>query len=382
MNICFSVDDSIYRFGGVQYNVLTLAKWCADQGHTVTILHSPNPSVKGFTLPDGITVIPVAQGFDIKGLSFNGSVSPFPGFGSKKEIKKLLLEKQFDVIYFNYPFSPFVSSIVAKTAKKLRKKGLVKTKLIATVLIYVEENLIPRLGNKGLALINRRAIKSLDVVTHCSDAAKEYVRNYLNSESVFVPLSTDDNQIGDKLLRPVSEKLSVLFFGRLELRKGVLDFIEALNKVPRHLLDTADITIAGGAGVLEKEAKALVTQYKLPVTFKLNVPDAEKRECFRKADIAVFPAKYGESFGIVLVEAMSYGCAVLGYANAGYAFTMGGFKEETLANVNDIATLSMKLTELLQHPEQAQNLGKRLKEYFLKNYSVDVVGKRMLELAQ
>lgn len=381
MNICFSVDDSLYRWGGVQYNVLTLAKWCASQGHKVTILHSENPSVKAYPLPEGIEAISIARGFDIKGLNFNGSVSPFPGFARKNDVKRILEEKQFDCIYFNYPFSPFISGIIVKIAKKLKKQKKIHTKLVATVLIYVEENLIPRLGNKALALINRKAINSFDVITHCSDAAKEYVDNYLKKPSVYVPLSTEDNK-GKSESETKKDILSILFFGRFEVRKGIIDFIEAIQKLPSELKDQANFVIAGGGGILLEEAQNLVKLYNLPINFKIKLSDAEKEACFRKADLTVFPAKYGESFGIVLVEAMSYGCAVLGYANAGYAFTLSEFKDETLVAVNDIEGLSKKIAEHIQNNNASRKLGNKLYTYFKQTYSVDVVANKMLALGK
>jgi phosphatidylinositol alpha-mannosyltransferase len=378
MKICLVVDDSIYRHGGVQYFVITLANWLVKSDHSVTILHCPNPSVKDYNLDSRILLIPIAQGFDIKGLSFNGSVSPFPGFGNKQKILKIIQEENFDIVHFNYPFSPFVSSIVAKSVSKLRKAGLVRTKLIASMQIYVEENFIPQLANKGLGLINHSALKAIDVFTHSSTPTLHYGEKYLNIKSEYLPLGTPNIDTSAKK-NLIENKLNILFLGRLEIRKGVLDFINSLSKIDKSLLDQINITIAGN-GPQREEAENLAKSFGLNIAFPGRVSDEEKHRLYLEADIAVFPSSYGESFGIVLIEAMAYGCAIIGYSNPGYKDTMAEFADECLVEPGDIEGLSSLINKFVQNPTQTLELSKKLKTFFESKYDVEVIGKKLMEI--
>ncbi len=379
MKICLVVDDSIYRSGGVQYNVLNNANWFKNHGHAVTILHAENPDVEKIIVPRGIEIISIAEGKDIRGLNLNGSVSPFPGFADRKNIRKILESKQFDVVHFNYPFSPFVSGRILKEVKRLRNLGKKSPKTVCSMQIYVEEKFAAKTANILLSKYMRSVLKTVDIFTHSSKPTLDYGHEYLQVESVRVPLGVESIDISSKTaLQSESKDLTILFLGRLEERKGVIDFIEALNKIKSQLGKTS-VTIAGD-GPQRRDAERLAATYQLPVKFLGRVTDEERNNAYLSSDIAIFPSKFGESFGIVLVEAMNYGCAICGYANPGYHDTMNQFSERCLVEPGNIGKLSEMIYGKINDRAGTFKEGVQLKSYFEMNYSLDVTCASLLKL--
>jgi glycosyltransferase involved in cell wall biosynthesis len=148
-------------------------------------------------------------------------------------------------------------------------------------------------------------------------------------------------------------------------------------------LDGLEVCIAGD-GPERSRAEALAKGHGLEnVRFLGPVSEETKHELYRTAHLAIFPARFGETFGLVLIEAMNFGCATYGYANPGYADTMGPFARDCLVPPGDIAGLASLLERCLKDPEEyVYSMGYRQKEYFNRNFELDQVGARALTLYQ
>jgi phosphatidylinositol alpha-mannosyltransferase len=379
MKICYVLDDTIYRPAGVQYCILNPATLLAKEGHEITILYAQNDHIKPVPIDPKIKLIKIAQGIDIKGLDLNGSVSTFPGFGNKKLIKKILLENDFDAIHLNYPFSPFISGRVVKLISKLKSQNLINARIVCTLQIHVEERFFPRLTNKALALYFKRKLKCIQEYIHNSNPTRLYGEKYLGVKSTYIPNGVQRVDIGDKLKsNKTKEKINLLFLGRLEDRKGALDLIKALGKLDKSTLSKLEIKIAGD-GPERKEAEDMTKDLKLNISFLGRVSDEVRDNLYNEADIAIFPAKYGEAMGVVLLEAMNYGCAIIGYANPGYKDTMDIFADECLVPIEDTKALSEKIKEFADNQDTTRALASKLKAYFDGKYDTEVVGKKLVE---
>lgn len=380
MKICYVLDDTIYRWGGAQTYVLGLAHSLVNKNHEVTILTSRNDSVRKREIDPRIEVVEISTGKDIKSFSLNGSFSPFPGFADTKLVREILINEKFDVIHFNYPFSPFVSGEVIKVLDELKRRDArfcVPT-LFCTFHIHAEEKLIPRVGNHILSFIQRKLTRKINHFIHISKATKEYGEKYVKVSSSYLPIGLPSVEIHPK----PQDKVNLFFMARHEERKGVLDFIQALsvlkNKNPDALRNCA-IDIAGD-GPQRNEAENLAAKHDLNINFHGKVSEEKKDELYKNAHVAIFPAKFGESFGVVLLEAMNYSCAIVGYANHGYADTMQQFSEECLAEVENIEELAEKIMKLTIDKSFAAEQGRRLKEYFEERFSLESVTKKLVEM--
>ncbi len=103
---------------------------------------------------------------------------------------------------------------------------------------------------------------------------------------------------------------NVLFVGRHEPRKGLLDLLKA-HRILRKTGSATRLLVVG-SGPQEREARRYVATRALQgVEFLGRVSDAEKAQLFRTADVYASPATGGESFGIVLLEAMAAGAPIV-----------------------------------------------------------------------
>src|SRR5690606_703495 len=146
---------------------------------------------------------------------------------------------------------------------------------------------------------------------------------------------------------------------RLVGRKGVLELIAAVAALPAEVRDGIVVRI-GGRGPLLDAARAAVEREGLGklVSFDGFIADEDKPGYLAGADIAVFPATGGESFGVVLVEAMAAGAGVvLAGDNPGYAWTMGD--PQAVVDVTDTEAFAARLAALISNASERQVLHTR-----------------------
>ena len=166
-------------------------------------------------------------------------------------------------------------------------------------------------------------------------------------------------------------------------RKGcqiLLDAISLLNKdskVPAFKL------VICGKGFLESSLKNFVNTNILEdvVEFVGFVSEEDKPSYYASADISVFPSSGGESFGIVLIEAMACGkAAILAGDNAGYRSVLGS-KPEMLFDPLDSVALANALKELLTDDSERENSANWGKNY-VKTFDIKKVGPEILDIYQ
>jgi phosphatidyl-myo-inositol alpha-mannosyltransferase len=147
---------------------------------------------------------------------------------------------------------------------------------------------------------------------------------------------------------------TVLYVGRLERRKGVGTLLEAWRKVRDAM--PAQLMIAG-SGELEKDVLAAQRDMGEDAIVHLPAPDDQRlRDALSAATIAVSPALYGESFGIVLTEALASGTPIIGADNPGYRHVLTGEGAELLVPAGDAGALADKIAGLLTDPASCRRL--------------------------
>jgi phosphatidylinositol alpha-mannosyltransferase len=142
--------------------------------------------------------------------------------------------------------------------------------------------------------------------------------------------------------RPHRDGATLLFLGRLEPRKGVLLLIEAFLRL-RSAHPGARLVI-GGDGDERAAAERLAAG---AVTFAGEIAEADKAGFYAAADVFCAPSPYGESFGLVLAEAMASGLPVVAAANPGYRTVLTGAGAQGLVAPGDAKALAERLSEVL-----------------------------------
>jgi phosphatidylinositol alpha-mannosyltransferase len=170
-----------------------------------------------------------------------------------------------------------------------------------------------------------------------------------------------------------------VFLGRLVQRKGCEQLIVAFANLSRRIPE-AELVIAG-TGPQREKLKKLTKASGLEgrISFLGYIDEKDKPGLLASADIACFPSLYGESFGIVLLEAMAAGAGVvLGGDNPGYRSVLGD-QPDLLIDPADTDAFTGKLEQLLEDRRLHRRLHKWQSEA-VKQYDIEVVGPKVVDL--
>lgn len=367
-------DDTLDVFDGVQQHILTLGKALRERGHHVEYLvgQTAHPPVGG--------VHSMSRNMMV---SFNGNRMRIPLLAPVRGIRKVLDEGRFDVLHVQAPYSPLMAGRVIKRADL--GTGLVATYHIAPT------GTMQLKGGQVLGRINAGSHRRIDQVISVSKVAADYARTTAGVESRIIPNPIDVAAIRANRDRAGTESIDrlhgqgphLVFLGRFVARKGADLLIEAIAQGERWgiLPEGLHLTMAGKGPLLERcrqRAQDLAT----PIDFPGFVTESDKPALLASADLAVFPSTGGESFGIVLLEAMASGAGViLAGDNPGYRSTLQD-DEEALVRVNDPQTpiiLAERIARVFGNPDWARGIHRR-QTALLNRYDVHSVADQVEEV--
>lgn len=355
MKIGFVLDDSLDRPDGVQQYVLTLGAWLVTQGHDVHYLVG---ETKRRDIPN---VHSLARNIQVR-FNRNGLSIPLPARMSA--IKKLLARENFDILHVQMPFSPWLAGRVIKSAPQ-------NTAVVGTfhILPFGKRE---RAGARLLGLVLRKYLRRFETIFSVSEPARDFAARAFHIKSDVLPNAVDIKRF--RRARPIKTNngLQLVFLGRLVRRKGCAELIEALSQ----LKDVPDYNlIVAGRGPeeasLKRQVKSLGLENK--VSFAGYVSEDAKPALLASADLAIFPSTGGESFGIVLIEAMAAGAGVvLAGQNPGYGSVLGSMLEVMI----DPNRFVRQLQEFMLSPAR-RNRTHEAQQRLVKDYDVAAIGAKL-----
>jgi phosphatidylinositol alpha-mannosyltransferase len=185
-----------------------------------------------------------------------------------------------------------------------------------------------------------------------SAAARHFIDRFFPGDYKVIPNGVDVPRFASAV--PVARwqdgTPNVLFVGRLEPRKGVLDLLKA-HRILRKT-GSGNRLLFVGSGPQEREARRYVATRGLQeVEFLGRVSDAEKAQLFRTVDVYASPATGGESFGIVLLEAMAAGAPIVASDIHGYKGVVRRDREGLLVPPHEPKQLAKAIARLLGDPD-------------------------------
>ncbi len=313
--------------GGVQAHVVDLARVLIERGHEVSVL---TPSSKETVLPD----FAVSSGKAVA-IPYNGSVSRL-SFGPKAfaRLRKWIRKGDFDVLHVHEPNAPSLGMLALAIADG---------PIVATFHTSTEKSLVLSVFQSVLRPSHEKIRGKIAV----SELARRWQMESLGSDAIEIPNGVDVRAFadGDPLPGYPREGKTVLFLGRYdEPRKGMAVFLEALPAIVAAQPDVEVLVIGrGDEEKLLREAGPHAKHLRLMGA----VTDEEKAAALRSADVYVAPNLGGESFGIVLVEAMAAGTAVVASDLNAFERVLDGGEAGRLFPVGDGAALGRAIVELL-----------------------------------
>jgi len=247
-----------------------------------------------------------------------------------------LMRQPFDVVHVHEPLVPLVPWIVLRQSR---------VPLVATFHVHREH------GHRFYAAwrwVLTPLVRRLAARIAVSEAARRTVAEQFPGEYEIVPNGIEGDRFRTRQPRPAifaSGRRHVVYIGRLEPRKGVDHLIRAMPVVQRVIADIALVIVGDGSS---REALAeLARDAGATVHFTGHIDDDELPAYFQAADIFCAPALGGESFGIVLLEAMACGTPVVASRIEGYEALAGAAGAAALVPPGDAGALAAAVTRLL-----------------------------------
>lgn len=316
--------------GGVQECVFAQQRELTARGHQAVIL-SPRPRSYHGDAPSGVRFI--GRAARVKSFHTTSQVS---ATAETDAIDTLLAEYNFDILHFHEPWVPLISQQILKRSQACN---------IATFHAKLPENFMNRTIERAITPYTSSVIKYLTSLTAVSDAAADYVSSLTDQRITIIPNGIDLQTYKKAMQHKPKTKPShprIVFVGRLERRKGLMYLLKAFRilkeRCPDAMLDIV------GSGPDEKRLRQFIDDYDVSdVHFYGYVTESEKIRIMQDGQVFCSPAPYGESFGIVLLEAMALSMPVVAGDNPGYRAVMQDRGRLSIVNPKDSVALADKL---------------------------------------
>ncbi|MBN4059384.1 glycosyltransferase family 4 protein [Dehalococcoides mccartyi] len=324
--------------GGVQRHIASLSRELKSRGHEVSILAPCSRNESAIDIGD----------IDLR--TFGGAL-PIPSAGSVARIsfsvwhewrlKTMLDNEKFDIVHIHEPLMP----MFALTASRFSPSPT-----IGTFHAYNEGR------GKGYMfwkkVLNRGAIR-LNGRIAVSEPAKDFANRYFEGDYRVIPNGLDVDRFSAPVQRPTvlkADAINLLFVGRVnEPRKGLRYALGAYSLLKWEYPNLRLIVV--GAGVPDRESYRLMGERSLDdVVFVGPVSEAELPGYYQHADIFLAPNTGKESFGFIIIEAMSTSTPIIASNIPGFASVMTDGREGLMVPPKDEAAIARAVKLLIEKP--------------------------------
>lgn len=278
--------------GGVSAHVHDLAVALIRRGHSVNVLA---PVESDIELPDFVT-----SSGKPRAVKYNGSVARL-SFGpvTARKVAKWIEDGNFDVLHVHEPLAPSISVLACWAARG---------PIVATWHSSMDRSRMLL----SLSRLAQTAMEKVSARIAVSEAARKTLVEHVGGDAVVIPNGVDCAAFTNA--QPLDgwpgTGQSLIFLGRVdEPRKGLAILVEAFKEMR---LSKPDLQLLiAGPGDASEILSTLSDNDRSAVTCLGMIDTDNKADVFASGTIYVAPNTGGESFGIVLLEAMASGTPVL-----------------------------------------------------------------------
>ena len=317
-----------------------------------------------------------------------------------KNVRHLLNTNEPDLVHSQHPNQPQHGGTLDKlfVARNIPRIGTYHIDSI---------ELVTNLAVRASGYLGRRTLSQLDAMIAVSPVAADHMQRtgYYRGEYEIIPNAVDVEGLQwTKRFTPEEIKETgandadqyIVFVGRPDERKGLGELLEGYKELLPQLPDMhkVELVVCGdGPNIEHYKEKARELGIDKQVTFMGRVDHEDKARWLATADLAVFPAKSGESQGIILLEAMAAGAgAVIAGNNDGYAFTMEKMPSRDLVlfdanfgSAENVETTKLnafveKMYVLLTNEVVRHDTHVEQQRLVRDEFDINVVGKRVMSL--
>lgn len=267
-------------------------------------------------------------------------------------IERVFQKEKFNILHFHNFVLPSGFQILASPYSKY-------TLNILTIHANLEK-MLDQIGFQIYFSLCKRVIQwRIDGIIAVSPVALRGLEDFERPKTI-IPNGVDLNEFSPhvpKIKRFCDQKINILFIGRIEERKGLIYLLMAFKILKEKFPQLRLIVVGDGPEKLKCEEFVRKNNLK-EVYFEGEKTGKEIPSYYSTADIFVAPSIFGESFGIVLIEAMAAGKPVVAFANEGYKTVLKeGKGKKFLVTPRDYKGLAKKIELLIKNPKLRKEMG-------------------------
>ncbi|CAB4590832.1 MAG: glycosyltransferase [Actinobacteria bacterium] len=321
--------------GGVQNHVRDLAEFLIEAGHNVSVLA---PVIDESVLPPYV----VNAGKPIS-IPYNGAVARVL-FGpiAFARVRQWIASGNFDILHLHEPAIPSIS-LLACWAAEGPMVGTFHAAAKHQKVIY------------AIGPILEPAIEKLSARIAVSEAARLTLTNHLETDAVVIPNGIYAKRYANGVRQDKWSGNTIGFIGRFEEpRKGLQVLLDALPMIARFAPDVR--VLVAGPGDSQEVLKSIDPQLRHRFEFLGRISESEKADFMSSVAIYVAPNTGGESFGIILAEALAGGACVVASDIAAFDSLLGSGEFGALFTSEDSTDLAKIVIDLLRDESKRNEL--------------------------
>ncbi len=321
--------------GGVQAHVRDQAETLIATGHEVSVL---TPVEDPANLPSY-----AVDGGRPRAVPYNGSVARLTmGVKATARVRRWIREGSFDVLHVHEPLAPSLGVLACWAARG---------PIVATVHSSIARSRALVTGY----YVAQTALEKINAIIAVSEYARRTIVDHLGADAVLIPNGVRVDHFRDaKPLRDWPGP-SMLFLGRMdEPRKGLPILLTAFAEVRQRVPDATLVLV--GPGEPDDVLAGVPASVRDGIVCLGRVSEEDKARALASVDLYVAPNTGGESFGIVLLEAMAAGAPVVASDLDAFERVLDNGRAGRLFPVGDASALASVIVDLLEHPDERADL--------------------------
>ena len=354
--------------GGVVNHISCLEQQLTKMGHEVKIIAPASEAMH--TLGDRFIRIGQPRSFPVSGSIARITVA----VKIEAQIREAFAREKFDICHLHEPLMPTLNT----TTLQMHLTPMVGTFHASGAKPWYT------LFGPVVKFYLDRWFRKLDGRIAVSKPAMDYAKCYFPGEYVIIPNGIDTNHFSSNT-KPFEKyndgKLNILFVGRMEKRKGFDYLLKAFKQVSKETSTCRLIAVGPGTRLRKQYEKQVRKDNVKNVVFEGYATFNDLPRYYQTADIVCFPATGRESFGIVLLEAMSVGKPIIVTDIDGYANVMTNGTEGLSVPPRDVDKLTEALLTLIEGKALRQQMGASGKQRAMI-YDWSHIAQRILEFYQ
>ncbi|ASY21321.1 phosphatidylinositol alpha-mannosyltransferase [Candidatus Planktophila dulcis] len=344
--------------GGVQSHVGDLAQYLIRQGHFVSVLA---PAIDEENLPDYVTSAgrPIA-------IPYNGAVARVL-FGpiAFSRVRQWIANGNFDVLHLHEPAIPSISLLACWAAEG---------PMVGTFHAAAKRQKV----TFAVAPILEPVIEKLTARIAVSEAARETLTEHLETDAIVVPNGIYADLYRDGVTDQRWTGNTLGFIGRFEEKRKGLDVLVAA--LPSIIAKFPDLKVfVAGPGDAQEVLKEIYPYLHSRFEFLGRISESEKANFLASVGLYIAPNTGGESFGIILAEALAGGASVVASDIPAFDSLLGHGAYGTLFASEDSQDLAKKVIALLGDEEGRRAIAQRGKKY-AQEFDWDVVAEKIYDV--